>query len=126
MFALPEVSRLHDDAHPRTRLSFLEAQRLCNVDYANEVAFVAWDPQGGETDIVATASYYRDASGRSAEVAYIIRADWQGRGLGRALRERLFDYGKRHGIERFVAEVLRSNRHGPIGERRLQAGGGRS
>ena len=91
-------------------LSFLETQRLCNVDYANEVAFVVWDPQAGDGDFVATASYYRDTSTRRAEVAYMIRPDWQGRGLGRVLQDLLFDYGKRHGIESFVAEVLRSNR----------------
>jgi len=91
-------------------LSFLETQRLCNVDYANEVAFVVWDPTAGDGDFVATASYYRDTSTRRAEVAYMIRPDWQGRGLGRALQDLLFDYGKRHGIERFVAEVLRTNR----------------
>lgn len=94
-------------------LSFDDAQRLCDVDYANEVTFVATeasaDDAADDDRIVATASYYRDRSASGAEVAYMILPAWQGRGLGRALQSLLFAYGKRHGIERFVAEILRSN-----------------
>jgi GNAT superfamily N-acetyltransferase len=91
-------------------LSFADEQRLVNVDHANEVAFVVFEPSSDSDRIIATASYFRTHCRESAEVAYMIQPEWQGKGLGRALQSLLLDHGKRHGLVRFVAEVQRSNR----------------
>ena len=103
-----------DDVYTRffrrlTCLSFTDTQRLCNVDYAAEIAFIVTADGDDEGPLIATASYYTGATRAEAEVAYMIHPDWQRRGLGQRLQTLLFDYGKRHGVERFVAEVLRSN-----------------
>lgn len=103
-----------DDVYTRffrrlSALNFAETQRLCNVNYDTEVAFVAVDGPPEAERVVATASYYLNPSNRRAEVAYMILPDWQGCGLGGALQKLLFDYGKRRGIREFVAEVLRNN-----------------
>ena len=103
-----------DDVYTRffrrlSALSFTETQRLCNVNYDTEVAFVALDGPPESERVVASAAYYLNPSNRRAEVAYMILPDWQGCGLGGALQKLLFDYGKRRGIREFVAEVLRNN-----------------
>lgn len=90
-------------------LTFTETQRMCNVNYETEVAFVALDGPPESERVVASAAYYLNPSSRRAEVAYMILPEWQGRGLGGALQKLLFDYGKRRGIREFVAEVLRGN-----------------
>lgn len=103
-----------DDLYTRffcrlSALSFTETQRMCDVDYDNEVAFVAVDGPPEAERVVASAAYYLNPSSQRAEVAYMILPDWQGGGLGSELQRMLFDYGKRRGIREFVAEVLRNN-----------------
>ena len=101
-------------------LSFGDMQRLCNVDYVNEVAFIVTAADHADGPVVATASYYLAGGDGTAEVAYMTHPHWQGRGLGRTLQQLLFDYGKRRGVRRFVAEVLRFERaDGEAGARRL-------
>ena len=49
---------------------------------------------------------------RDAEFALLVSDAMQGRGLGRAMLERLFDVGRDWGLERIVAEILPGN--GPM------------
>ena len=90
-------------------LSFADTQRLCNVDYEEEVAFIVTVGDDDAGPLVAAASYYKMPNADRAEVAYMIHPDWQGRGLGGFLQALLLDYGRRRGVIHFVAEVLRTN-----------------
>jgi acyl-CoA hydrolase/RimJ/RimL family protein N-acetyltransferase len=103
-----------DDVYTRffrrlTCLSFVETQRLCNVNYDTEVAFVAVEGPPENERVAGTGSYYLNQSNGLAEVAYMIRPEWQGTGLGRVLQQRLFEYGTARGVRGFVAEILRAN-----------------
>jgi acetate---CoA ligase (ADP-forming) len=62
-----------------------------------------------EDRIVALASYARLRDPRAAEVAFAVADDFQGRGVGTRLLERLADRAAAVGIERFVAYVLSEN-----------------
>ena len=55
------------------------------------------------------ARYVRSDDAGSAEVAVTVVDDWQGRGAGTALLERLVERARENGIERFVALVLQEN-----------------
>jgi len=92
-----------------TCLTLVETQRLCDVNYETEVAFVAVDGPPEAERVAGTGSYYLNPSTGLAEVAYMIRPEWQGTGLGRALQQRLFDYGLARGVRGFVAEILKGN-----------------
>ena len=59
--------------------------------------------------IVALASYARLRDPRTAEVAFAVADELQGRGVGTRLLERLAERAAAAGIERFVAEVLAEN-----------------
>ncbi|MCU0282507.1 MAG: GNAT family N-acetyltransferase [Candidatus Nanopelagicales bacterium] len=90
---------------PYPELTDRDVQRFTTVDYDDRVALVA--TEAGE--LIAVARYDRLDS-RDAEVAFVVRDDHQGRGLGAVLLEHLAAAAWERGVRRFVAEVLPSNR----------------
>jgi acyl-CoA synthetase (NDP forming)/GNAT superfamily N-acetyltransferase len=84
---------------PRDLLRFTE------VDHHDQVAFVAILGH----DIIAVGRYARLEHTDRAEVAFVVRDDHQGRGLGSILLEHLADAARESGIRRFEAEVLAEN-----------------
>ncbi len=91
--------------------SFTEskAQHLCSVDYENEMAFVAVTGDRENEKIVGSSCYFVDQSTQYAEVAYMIRPEWQQTGLGTALQQRMIEYAKSKGIRGFKADILAEN-----------------
>ena len=81
-----------------------DVQRFVTVDYDARVALIA---TLGD-DMIAVGRYERLADG-SAEVAFIVQDDQQGRGVGSILLEHLAAAARERGITRFVAEVLTEN-----------------
>ena len=53
-------------------LSYEEAQRLCNVDFEKDVAFVAVIGPRDNEEIVGTGAYFLNPSTNLAEIAYMI------------------------------------------------------
>ena len=92
-----------------TSLSVSRAEHLCNVDYENEMAFVAVFGEEEEGSIVGSSCYYLNHTTNLAEVAYMIRPEWQGVGLGSALHVRMMEYAKGKGLRGFTADVLVQN-----------------
>ena len=90
-------------------LSFNEAQRLCNVNFESEVAFVAVTGSRDNEKIVGSCCYFLNPSSNLAEVAYMIIPEWQATGLGRAMQERMMDFARKKGIRGFLAEILAEN-----------------
>jgi acyl-CoA hydrolase/RimJ/RimL family protein N-acetyltransferase len=90
-------------------LSYEEAQRLCNVDFEKDVAFVAVVGPRENEEIVGTGAYFLNPSTNLAEVAYMIVPEWQGSGLGAALQQRLKEFAMERGLRGFVAEFLQAN-----------------
>ena len=83
-----------------------EAREMCQNDYRTHMGLVA-SPAGAKDEIVALAFYVvgDEAIPYAAEIAILVEDDWQGRGLGTLLLERLTAYAVAHGIEVFTAEV---------------------
>ena len=88
------------------RLSATDLAYLTEVDHHDHEAVIAFDPDGGP---VGVARYVRGDEPDTAEVAVVVVDDWQGRGAGTALLERLTERAGENGIERFVALVLQEN-----------------
>lgn len=89
---------------PKRSLSDADLDYFTGVDHHDRVALVAID------DGVLVGVCRFDALGDgSAEVAFVIRDDIQGRGLGSLLLEHLAEVARQCGIERFRAEVLPDN-----------------
>ena len=90
-------------------MTFKEAQRLCDVNFESEVAFVAVTGTRENEQIIGTGAYFLNPSTNLAEVAFMIVPQMQGTGLGGALQRRMMDYAKRMGVRGFVADILAEN-----------------
>ncbi len=91
-------------AHPL--LSDREVSHLTQVDYLDRLALVVMDGD----EIVAIGRYDRLPSTTEAEVAFLVRDDFQHRGLGRTLLNQLAEAAWPRGITSFSAVALRANR----------------
>jgi len=80
------------------------------IDHRNEVAIVGTLPEASGDEIFAIGRYYLDKSTNRAEVAFVVKDDWQGRGIGKFVYRHLANIARRNGIAGFTAEVLADNR----------------
>ncbi|MEY8040633.1 GNAT family N-acetyltransferase [Saccharopolyspora cebuensis] len=90
---------------PYPRMPRRDVERFTVVDYRDRVALIA---MLGD-DIVAVGRYDRLGEQLSAEVAFVVQDEHQGRGLGSILLEHLAAAARESGLRRFVAEVLAEN-----------------
>lgn len=90
----------------RPTLSDTDVARFTQVDNDERVALVG-TLQG---DIIGVVRYDRLPGTADAEVAFVVEDGHQGRGLGGVLLEHLAAAARERGIERFVADVLPTNR----------------
>jgi GNAT superfamily N-acetyltransferase len=105
---LSEESRYRRFFTAKSSLSPAELDYLVDVDHHDHEAIVAIDPTSGNG--LGVARYVRSADDPElAEVAVTVADDWQGRGLGRALLERLAYRARREGVRRFGARVQSDN-----------------
>ena len=90
-------------------LSNAEVQRLCNVNYENEVAFVATVGSREESLIVGQSCYFLNPTTNLADTAFMVHPEWQGSGVGTALQNCMVQHAKKRGLRGFVADVLPGN-----------------
>jgi len=95
----------------RKELPYEEAHRLVEVDYRTRMALVGTCEQRGDEEIVGVARYavIPGTWPAEAEAAIVIEDQYQGRGLGTILLERLVAYARAHGIRTFLATVRHDN-----------------
>ncbi len=85
------------------------AQQLVAVDYDNSLALVATVLEGEREVIVAVSRYNRDPASNYADCAFMVRDDWQDKGIGRYVVNRLIEVARNRGIQGFTADVLVEN-----------------
>lgn len=84
-------------------------KKFINIDYDNDMALVAVTKEDEHEMIIAVGRYSLDKSSNAAEVAFIVRDDWQGEGLAITMFYQLIEIARERGIVRFTAEVLHDN-----------------
>jgi GNAT superfamily N-acetyltransferase len=105
---LSEESRRLRFLGPKLRLTDSELQYLTEVDGHRHEAIGAIDPHTGRG--VAVGRFVRDPADPSrAEVAITVADEWQHRGLGKLMLERLADRARENGIRSFTALVATDN-----------------
>jgi len=85
------------------------AARLTQIDYDREMALAAFPAEGEDRSGLGVVRILADPDNREAEFAITIRSDVKGRGLGRALMERIMSYAQQRGVEELHGDVLADN-----------------
>jgi acyl-CoA hydrolase/RimJ/RimL family protein N-acetyltransferase len=84
-------------------------KNFVNIDYVNKMALASVVQDDEHEMIVAIGRYSLDKSTNAAEVAFIVRDDWQGQGLAIAMFNQLLEIARKRGIVKFTADVLHDN-----------------
>jgi RimJ/RimL family protein N-acetyltransferase len=86
-------------------------QKTADVDYSNDMALVVLSPPDGlQHELVAIGQWVSDPRGGLPEIAFQVRDDWQGEGLGTYLFQRLVEIAKNVGLPKLKADVLADNK----------------
>jgi RimJ/RimL family protein N-acetyltransferase len=96
--------------HPVTALTPDELRRLTELDFRDHVGLVlSVEDEAGER-LIAVARFVRVACRERAEFAITVADDYQNRGAGTLLLQRLVDIARAGDVREFVADVLEDNR----------------
>ncbi|MHC4120552.1 MAG: GNAT family N-acetyltransferase, partial [Planctomycetota bacterium] len=87
-----------------------DVQQLTNVDYRRDISIVGTVPRISGDQIVALAQYFLDPRTQAAEVAFIVKDQWQQKRMGTLLLEYITRIAEKRGVRRFYAEVLPVNK----------------
>jgi acyl-CoA hydrolase/GNAT superfamily N-acetyltransferase len=110
LYALSQVTHYYRFMTRSRRFGHKQIQNFVYIDHRKDVAIVGTVPEAHGEDIIAVGRYYLDEKTNRAEVAFVIRDEWQNRGIGTFLFKHLTTIAKRNGISGFTAEVLRDNK----------------
>ena len=80
------------------------------VDGVDSVALMASVEENGIETAIGVARFNRSSGSDAAEVAVVMRDDWQRQGIGQVLMKQLAEVARQLGIKRFCAVVLATNR----------------
>lgn len=84
-------------------------QDFTTIDYSKDMALAAVIQDLGGEQIVGVAHYYLNPANLHAEVSFLVRDDWQAKGIGTDLLEILTEVARKRGIVGFEARVLALN-----------------
>jgi acyl-CoA hydrolase/GNAT superfamily N-acetyltransferase len=97
------ISRRQDMPHERL-------QEFVIIDYSREVVILATLKEGDKEIVAGLGQYNIDPNTHTAEVAFVVRDDYQNRGIGGELLSYLTYLARKQGLLGFTAEVLVENR----------------
>jgi acyl-CoA hydrolase/GNAT superfamily N-acetyltransferase len=84
-------------------------QRFTTIDYQKELAIVAVVGEDGHEEIIGVGRYTVESGTNMAEVAFLVRDDWQRKGIGTWLQNYLIEIARSRGIVGLKAKTLADN-----------------
>jgi acetate---CoA ligase (ADP-forming) len=84
-------------------------KELCSGDFKSNGCLLAITGANGNGKVIGLGNYITSANGHTAEVAFLIEDDYQGKGIGTLILERLAGLAAANGFVEFEAEVLPEN-----------------
>ena len=96
--------------HQKTSFVHEEVGDVSQVDYIKDLTMVAVVGEIGFGQVVAIGEYLLDPVENIAEVAFSGSKDWQGKGLGKILQEKLYMAARENGITGLLAYTSPNNK----------------
>jgi acyl-CoA hydrolase/GNAT superfamily N-acetyltransferase len=87
-----------------------KVQYYTTVDYDTQMAIVAIAEKDGQEQMVGVGRYVKEKESDMAELALLVKDDWQGKGLGSLMHDYLEQIARAHNIGGFRGEVLEENK----------------
>lgn len=110
LYALSQETLYYRFMTHSQRFGHKQIQNFVYIDHRKDAAIVGTVPEAHGEEIIAIGRYYLDEKTNRAEVAFIVRDEWQNRRIGTFLFKHLVTIAKKNGIGGFSAEVLRENK----------------
>ena len=107
---LSEESRYNRYMSSIKQLSQPVLVRFTQLDFDREMALVMTRMVDGREEQLGVSRYFTDPDNESCEFALVVADNWQGRGIGPIMMNRLFDAAKRQGLTIMRGEVLANNK----------------
>ena len=83
--------------------------RFTQIDYHNEMALVAINPDPRGEEEIGVARYMTNPDKKTCEFAIVVSDKWQGKGIARLLMQKLIDIARNRGLEVMEGQVLANN-----------------
>lgn len=84
-------------------------QELVVIDYTRDMVILAVNTIEEIDEVIGIGQYSIDEVSHTADVAFAVRDDWQGKGIGTELLKYLTRLAKKRGLLGFTADVLADN-----------------
>jgi acetyltransferase len=85
-------------------------EKLTTVDFSKDVALAATLMLSDRESLIGVGRYVRTPDGNACEFAIVIADEWQGKGIGKRLLQKLVDIARSRGLREIYGEILSSNR----------------
>lgn len=109
-YSLSDKSMYRRFVSPRQDMPHDRLQEFVIIDYTREIVILAVLPGAEKETLAGVGQYSINQDGYSAEVAFVVKDEFQNQGIGTELLGYLTQLAKRHGLHGFTAEVLAENR----------------
>lgn len=108
-YSLSEASSYHRFFSGKQYISPKFLKTFLINDYARQMVLLAVTSRDGKESVAGLGQYKVDDTSRRADIAFAVRDELQGRGVGRLLLHALTRIAKKEGITGFTADVLPDN-----------------
>jgi len=108
--ALDDRSLFNRFFAPRVLLTPEQMAPIKDLDYDRHFAVGGFVDGPDREGLIGVANWVRDSTACMAHIAFIVRDDWQQRGLGTLLARVLSEAALARGLHGFKADVLKNNR----------------
>jgi RimJ/RimL family protein N-acetyltransferase len=109
-YSLSGDSMYHRFISIRADMHHDRIQQFAVIDYTKEMVILAMVQEGDHEVIAGMGQYFINERTHTAEVAFLVRDEYHGRGIGTELLLYLTYLAKKNGLHGFTAEVLVDNK----------------
>ena len=108
-YGLSDQSMYERFISARKDMPHARLQQFVIVDYTKQMSILAVIQEGEKEVAVGLGQYVINADSHTADIAFVVRDDYQEKGIGTELLSYLTYLGKRSGLLGFTADVLEEN-----------------